>query len=55
MEELLDKMLELRESAYKVYREGELTGTETSVAYADGVLEGIDMMMNLVKDQLEEK
>lgn len=50
MQELLKKMQEDRESAYRVYREAELTEDEKGLAYADGVLDGINRMIKLVEE-----
>ena len=55
MEELLNIMQVQRETAYKLYREEELTGTEKSLAYIDGVLDGIDSMIALVKAYIAEQ
>ena len=54
MQELLKKMQEDRDTAYRVYREVELTADEAGLAHASGVLEGIDRMINLVKENMEE-
>ena len=53
MENLLKKMQEKRDSAYRVYREAELTENEAGLAHAEGVLDGMDIMINLVKEALE--
>ena len=54
MQELLRNMQEKRDSAYRVYREAELTENEEGLAHADGVLDGMDIMINLVKERMEE-
>ena len=54
MQELLKKMQEDRDTAYRVYREAELTADEARLAHASGVLDGIDRMIKLVKEHLEE-
>ena len=48
MENLLKKMQDRR-----AYREAELTENEAGLAHADGVLDGMDIMINLVKEALE--
>ena len=53
MQELLKKMQEDREIAYKVYREAELTEDEAGLAYADGVLSGIDRMIKIVQEYIK--
>lgn len=53
MQELLKKMWEIRRSAYGAYREAELTAEEKGLAHASGVLEGIDIMIELVKERVE--
>lgn len=53
MQELLKKMQEERESAYRVYREAELTEDEKGLAYVDGVLDGINRMIKLVEESIE--
>lgn len=53
MENLLKKMQDRRDTAYRVYREAELTENEVGLAHADGVLDGMDSMINLVKEALE--
>ena len=50
-EELLEKMQKKKELMYKVYREAELTESEMELAHIDGILEGITMMINLVKEE----
>ena len=50
MQELLKKMQEERDSAYRVYREAELTADEKTLAHAEGVLDGIYRMIKLVKE-----
>jgi len=50
MQELLKQMQESREIAYRSYREAELAEDEGGVAFASGVVEGIDRMINLVKE-----
>ena len=54
MQELLRNMQEKRDSAYRVYREAEITENEAVLSHADGVLDGIDMMIELVKERMEE-
>lgn len=54
MQELLKKMQEERERAYRVYREAELTADERTLAYDEGVLDGIYRMIKLVKETIEE-
>lgn len=54
MQELLKKMQEKRDSAYRVYREAELIENEAGLAHAEGVLDGMDIMINLVKERMEE-
>ena len=53
MEELLKKMEERWEEAYTVFRDAELMGEAEDVAYLSGVLDGINKMMMLVKQQIE--
>lgn len=53
MQELLKMMYEIRESAYGAYREVELTADEKGVAHADGMLAGMDIMIELVKERVE--
>ena len=50
MKELLLEIQELRETAYRACKEAELVATDIGVAYADGVLSGIDMVINLVNN-----
>jgi hypothetical protein len=50
MQELLKQMQESRETAYRSYRWAELTEDEGGVAFASGVVAGIDRMINLVKE-----
>lgn len=50
MQELLKQMQESRDSAYRSYKELELVDDERCVAYASGILEGINMMIKLVKE-----
>ena len=52
--ELLKKMQEERDSAYRVFREAELTEDEKYLAYVDGVLSGINRMIDIVQKSLEE-
>ena len=52
MEELLKKMQEERDSAYRVYREAELTEIDSSLAYTEGVLSGINRMIKLVEEHI---
>jgi hypothetical protein len=54
MQELLRNMQEKRDSAYRVYREAELTENEAGLAHSEGVLDGMDIMINLVKERMEE-
>lgn len=51
IEELLEKMQKKKELMYKVYREAELTESEMELAHIDGILEGMDIMINLVKEE----
>jgi hypothetical protein len=53
MEELLKKMQEIREQAYKAWREAEQTAEEESLAYASGIVEGMDIMITLVKETMK--
>ncbi len=51
MEELLKKMLERKELAYKSYMSSELTEDEIGVAYAEGVLDGMQLIIDLIVDK----
>ena len=53
--ELLKKMQEERDSAYRVYREAELTEDEKGLAHIDGIIEGMDIMINLVKEATKDE
>lgn len=53
MQELLQKMKEAKDSAYRAYDEKMLTGTAEEVAYADGYIEGIDQMIKLLRQAME--
>ena len=53
MENLLKKMQDRRDASYRAYREAELTEDEAGLAHAEGVLDGMDIMINLVKEALE--
>lgn len=50
MQELLKKMQEERDRAYRAYREAELTEDEKGLYYLDGVLSGMDLIIKLVKE-----
>lgn len=50
MQELLLEIQELRERAYRVYKEAELTESEKGLANAEGILSGIDMVIELVNN-----
>ena len=52
MEKLLQTMVESRDILYKAFKEAELTADEGGLAYAEGVLEGVDLMIDLVKLEL---
>lgn len=54
MQELLKKMQDRRDAYYRAYREAELTENEAGLAHAEGVLDGMDIMINLVKERMEE-
>lgn len=48
MEEILKLMQERKRTAYNAYREAELT--EDNLSYSFGILDGMDMMIDLVKE-----
>ena len=50
MQDLLTEIQELRETAYRSYKEAELTEDEKGLAYAEGILSGIDMVIDLVNN-----
>ena len=52
MQELLMKLQELKGRASVSYMEAELNAEESELAYAEGVLEGIDMAIKLVQDTI---
>lgn len=53
MQELLKKMQETRERAYRAYMEAELTADEAGLAHTAGILEGMDIMITLVKENMK--
>jgi hypothetical protein len=52
-EELLKQMKEKRESAYRVYREAELTEDAKGLAHMEGILDGMYEMIKLVEEYAE--
>lgn len=50
MQELLKQIQEAREQAYRAYMEAELTADEAGLAHTEGILEGMDIMINLVQE-----
>lgn len=55
MQELLERMKEAKDSAYRAFDEAVFNGTAEEVAYADGFIEGIDQMIKLLKELKEEQ
>ena len=53
MQELLKKMWEIRASVYMAHREAELTADDKGLAHTEGILAGMDTMIELVKDRVE--
>ena len=53
--ELSKKMQEERDRAYRAYREAELTADAKGLSYFDGVLSGMDIIIKLVKEAIEER
>ena len=53
MRELLKQMQESREQAYRTYREAEITEEATGLAYAEGLIDGIEQMITLVKEKMK--
>lgn len=54
-EELVKKMQEERERAYRTYREAELNEEETKLVLIAGILEGMDIMIDLIEDYIKEE
>ena len=50
MQELLREIQELKWRASITYMEAELTADESELAHAEGVLSGIDMVLDLVNN-----
>lgn len=50
MQELLDGLQELIETAHTVYKDAQLTEDESGLAHAEGVLDGLNMVLTLIKD-----
>jgi hypothetical protein len=53
MKKLIEKLEEEREIAYRAYREAELTADEKSLAHISGIVEGMDIIINLIKESME--
>lgn len=54
MKDLLNQMKAERERAYKAYMSAELEEEEKHLAYFDGVLSGMDIIINLVEKSIED-
>ena len=54
MEELLKQLQERKERAYRTYRELELTGGEIDLAYTGGLLDGMQIIIDIVKEYIKE-
>ena len=50
MQELLMEIQELKGRASITYMEAELTADESELAHAEGVVDGIDMVIKLIQD-----
>jgi hypothetical protein len=53
VQEILKQMKEKRESAYRVYREAELTEDAKGLAHMEGILDGMYEMIKLVEEHIK--
>lgn len=51
MQDKLNKIQEELERAHRILQYAEHTGTETEVAYAEGVLDGIQLVLDIISDK----